>query len=522
MKTYELKKLVNILAGSLQVTIIASKNWTYNHSKKQVMYRPEDANILSEDLVTALLLHESGHIKYSVSPDTLKKRNILEAHFPIVSRCLINLLEDFRIEDRLRRDYPFASDFLPEYSFQTLYMLQEQRRNLEAQKEQKLSSADPDEKAKWIRRFKFMQYCWGIYGEIGGYSEEQLDDDVQQIVDLTIDAAVKARFSKSGQEIADIVSADIYPHIKDWLVMDDAGQAEHPMMMPTATSPGVGPGDDGGFDIDDALDSINHLINPATKKLERILVANKQSKFEGKYRSGPVLNKRRLYQHRLDKFNLFQKRFTKSQKDYAFCLLVDQSGSMIRGKGYDFFSSNANDGYRIKTAASTALLFDRVLAKVNIPHLVKGFNGSHRYYKKFNEQPMPDSVVKAMVAEACNMNDHGSLKEQYLYQYLHNGCNNDAQAVFLAGQDLLKRSEQRKILFVISDGQPANNEYHGGHRDLKAEVQLLEAKGIVVLAIGVAEDQEVSRFYNNYIEVADMDTLPKLLVDQLKKQLKKR
>jgi cobalamin biosynthesis protein CobT len=110
---------------------------------------------------------------------------------------------------------------------------------------------------------------------------------------------------------------------------------------------------------------------------------------------------------------------------------------------------------------------------------------------------------------------------------LPDGANADADAILMAGERLLKRREKRKILMVLSDGEPAwrsrmkgkgSNWEDYANQLTRDVVHTMEAKGIETVGIGI-QSTSVASFYDRHAVVSNMDDLGKQMLDQLGKVL---
>jgi len=98
--------------------------------------------------------------------------------------------------------------------------------------------------------------------------------------------------------------------------------------------------------------------------------------------------------------------------------------------------------------------------------------------------------------------------------------NIDGEAISWAYNRLKKRSEERKILMIISDGAPVDDStlsVNSGdflEKHLKKVVNFIENKNdIEILAIGIGHD--VSRYYNKAIKITDVNELGDVMINQL-------
>ena len=85
---------------------------------------------------------------------------------------------------------------------------------------------------------------------------------------------------------------------------------------------------------------------------------------------------------------------------------------------------------------------------------------------------------------------------------------------------LQKRQEERKILFIISDGAPVDdstlsvNPGNYLERNLKNVISKIEKNSeIELVAIGIGHD--VSRYYKKAVTIMDVDELGEVLLNEL-------
>ena len=102
--------------------------------------------------------------------------------------------------------------------------------------------------------------------------------------------------------------------------------------------------------------------------------------------------------------------------------------------------------------------------------------------------------------------------------------NYDAYAIRYLGNRLLNRSEDIKILFVISDGEPTYPLYKDEVqliKEIREEVSLLRKRGIIVIA--TAMDMELravaSIYEKDCMNISDMSMVPMLFPRLIAKYL---
>jgi len=91
----------------------------------------------------------------------------------------------------------------------------------------------------------------------------------------------------------------------------------------------------------------------------------------------------------------------------------------------------------------------------------------------------------------------------------------------VATQRLLKRPERRKILIVLSDGEPAFYGSGGGglaKRHCKHAVEMAEKMGVETIGIGIMDDA-VKHYYPKHVVLKKLEDLPGAVMGELKKIL---
>ena len=105
--------------------------------------------------------------------------------------------------------------------------------------------------------------------------------------------------------------------------------------------------------------------------------------------------------------------------------------------------------------------------------------------------------------------------------------NIDGEALEWANKRIIKRSESRKILMVISDGAPVDDStlsvnpsnYLENH--LKNVISMIEKRGLLeLIAIGIGHD--VTRYYRNAITITDIEQLAGAMTEQLARLFDKK
>jgi len=201
-------------------------------------------------------------------------------------------------------------------------------------------------------------------------------------------------------------------------------------------------------------------------------------------RKAGALNVRALPSLATGSDRVFKRRDEVEGVDSAVVILLDASNSM-----YDT-EFNATSGKR------ECLMDHAVPAVVAIHQAVKAAGG--------------EVLVAAFGRTVCKVADWSAPTAKVaksLERVPDNGATNDAAAIRFCGDLLLKRSEARRILFVLTDGE-------GDGQMARANVDTLERLGVTVIGIGIGLD--VSGVYPNNVRVNDGNALASASFKQIK------
>ena len=192
---------------------------------------------------------------------------------------------------------------------------------------------------------------------------------------------------------------------------------------------------------------------------------------------------------------VFRQRKVNDTLDTAVCLLVDCSGSM--------------SGRKYNMACAGAGTFSAALKPLNIAHSVLGFTNTVSYddpmvwvFSDYNERVSEsDLIARFGRASAC------------LWE------NTDGDAIAYAYAMLAARKEKRKVLLVLSDGDPAGRTHKGNITAYtKDMVKKVENSNVDIYGIGIMHDS-VKRFYKNYKVVNDLDELTPAILNILDRSI---
>ena len=268
--------------------------------------------------------------------------------------------------------------------------------------------------------------------------------------------------------------------------------------------------------LDNQLKSLHNFISRLANKLQRKLLAVQNRSWEFDLEEG-MLDSAKLTRVIIDPHNSlsYKKEKNTNFKDTVVTLLIDNSGSM-RGRP-------------ISIAAICADILSRTLERCSVKVEVLGFTtlnwkgGKSRELWLRNKTNNPGRLndLSHIIYKSADTpwrrgkNNLGlMLKEGILKE------NIDGEAILWAYQRLKKRSEERKILMVISDGAPVDdstlsvNPGNYLERHLKNTVRWIENnKDVEINAIGIGHD--VSNYYSKALKIGDVQELGDALIDQL-------
>ena len=191
-------------------------------------------------------------------------------------------------------------------------------------------------------------------------------------------------------------------------------------------------------------------------------------------------------------------RIKKPEKISLSCtVIIDQSGSMY--------------GYKLESALRAAAIIKNFCNELKIPTMVFGHSSSY---------PTMD------IYRFCEFD--GSEDEIYTLAAGNAHCGTrDGAALLYAVNKLKDRREEKKIIFIISDGSPCDYGYSGitAYKDIQGIIKSASAYGISFFAATIDEDKEsIAKIYgeDRFVDISNLDDLPSKMAYVLKRALKIR
>jgi cobaltochelatase CobT len=269
--------------------------------------------------------------------------------------------------------------------------------------------------------------------------------------------------------------------------------------------------------LDQQLASLSNVVSRLANRLQRKLLAQQNRSWSFDLEEG-MLDVARLTRVIVDPTAplSFKQEQDTEFRDTVVSLLIDNSGSM-RGRP-------------IMVAAVCADILARTLERCGVKVEILGFTtrawkggASRDDWLKAGKPASPGRLndLRHIIYKSADapwrrarknlglMMREGLLKE-----------NIDGEALMWAHQRLVWRSEQRRILMVISDGAPVDDStlsVNSGHyleRHLRRVIAEIEAKSPVeLIAIGIGHD--VTRYYRRAVTIVDVEQLGGAITEQL-------
>jgi hypothetical protein len=183
---------------------------------------------------------------------------------------------------------------------------------------------------------------------------------------------------------------------------------------------------------------------------------------------------------------VFKKRVVSTTLDTAVMLLVDCSGSMAGSK------------YRMAAAAATTI--GEALRPLGMSHSILGFT-----CVPFNDREPP---LMRWFKDWDERNNSTETIRRFAQMQGILGQNADGDSLAYANYMLMQRKEARKMLIVLSDGEPCGRSWAGDERAwLSTITSNIEAsKQVELYGIGI-EDSSVKRFYKNHVVLMEASNL---------------
>jgi len=245
---------------------------------------------------------------------------------------------------------------------------------------------------------------------------------------------------------------------------------------------------------------ISKIVSPIRNAFEKSLKVKENSRWHLEKERGSVSG-RTMYRTFTDpSYNRIFKSLTKQEtKDVAVSILIDLSLSM--------------KGDKLQIAKQAAIAMGEALKSLDIQFEVLGFssvyNAELHRLSKLNRWSWKSF---ARSTEALDLRVFKSFETTSMngITNLRTGQENpDGECLAWAAKRLTTRKEKRKILIVLSDGQPYTQDTDTGIlcNDLKNRIAKIKKSGIECVGIGILTDY-VREYYPEHVIISNLEELP--------------
>jgi hypothetical protein len=253
------------------------------------------------------------------------------------------------------------------------------------------------------------------------------------------------------------------------------------------------------------------------KDIQRMMAARSQSVKVPGFRTGR-LHTAGLHRLAAGDDRVFRRLHVNESKDVAVELLIDNSGSM--------------QGIKMDTAMEAGYALSSTLERVGIQHEVIGFTTIWQPWlpeSMETRQAAADSGIPYSRYEPIYMPVYKGFDERLTSEVKRRfaaaphqdfmGSNVDGESIEMAAWRLMRRKETRKVLIVLSDGNPiCDGDIKALRLHLKETVQAVEKRGIETIGIGILTDAP-RHYYPKFALLNNAADLPKCVMGELKRIL---
>jgi cobalamin biosynthesis protein CobT len=195
---------------------------------------------------------------------------------------------------------------------------------------------------------------------------------------------------------------------------------------------------------------------------------------------------------------VFKNKINSTVLNAAVTVLIDMSGSMA--------------GDKVLYAGQAAVLLNNVFQVLQVPLEILGFTDTYvgrcppvmYVYKPFIQPKLSESeLVKNIGASSASMLG-----------------NPDGESILWAYDRLLKRREKKRLLIVMSDGQPAASRGNSGLSELTLKIieEIEQQKKVEIYGLGLCSDA-VNDFYKDNSVVNNAADIPQKLLELIERKL---
>lgn len=274
----------------------------------------------------------------------------------------------------------------------------------------------------------------------------------------------------------------------------------------------------------EAIDqSVQQTVGPLMKDLRRLIAARSQVRRIPGKRSGR-LHAASLHRIKVGDDRVFSRKEEAQSLSTAITLLMDNSGSM--------------SGSRLKLATQTAYALATVLNKLGIAFECIGFTSDHDVGREWinaaheaGQQHPIGRMLPLLMPKYKSFDERWTIPVQQRFGHIYNGgapCRMgdtpEGCGLEFAAKRLIGRSEERKILICMTDGEPGTTGAGCGYspglyvNQSRRMVESIALAGVDVVGIGI-QHAGPTNYYPNSLVIQNVSEMPKLLMGVLKQFL---
>jgi cobalamin biosynthesis protein CobT len=265
------------------------------------------------------------------------------------------------------------------------------------------------------------------------------------------------------------------------------------------------------------MSETSSMVSTIKRKMARSMLSSNVSRWAGDKTRGKI-NPRAVFRVPLGTSKrVFRQKVQSEDFNTVVEIMVDHSGSM--------------SGPRLSLAGRTVAVLGEVLNQLSVPFSVTGFSTGDWDEASNRKRGAPPEARKMYtrwgnlwIGVYKDYNESWAKAAPRVMQMVRNERANtyDGESLRWGTQRLLRRSEKRKILFWLNDGQPCPN---GGddsqaHRQYASDCAKDAEKAVELMAVGIQTDA-VKQYYKNYVVVNNLDDLPGVCLNELDALLRK-
>lgn len=226
-----------------------------------------------------------------------------------------------------------------------------------------------------------------------------------------------------------------------------------------------------------------------SRSISRLFQSRSQTALEYNHKRGRLTSKH-LTRGAMGDPNIFHKKINRIDNNADVYILIDFSGSML--------------GRKRDAAVPAAARLSEALTAAKVPNKVAGFSERihtlhHYILKDWNESVQPDTM--------CARSTHAKWSQ-----------NADGDSLMVAYRDLMARNNKRKILLVLSDGQPCCDNSGDADTYLRQVTSFIQSTDVELYGIGICT-RAVERYYRDYVVLNNPDQIEEVLTDVIKSKI---